>query len=222
MRSAAPLGWFQRCEGPAIHGGPPGYSARHRRSAGACRTGSSPSDATLNLRKARDAVPLKAPMQRRAGQVRHRRLQGIEAVVERQQRMAAECRNFRLLGFRQHSGPRFYRPGLHVLDRRPLSPLRNRLGVDAQLPAQLRERSLRSLYCCSDGVRGRGAPVTNLSHSASLHSCERIAPSNRGIKQLHQIKVVDLERQEVAEAVKHRNAPCRDPRQTKLQMITNT
>ncbi len=39
-------------------------------------------------------------------------------------------------------------------------------------------------YCCSDGVRGRGAPVTNLSHSASFHSCERIAPSNRGIKHL--------------------------------------
>ncbi|PYF06943.1 hypothetical protein C8J30_12226 [Rhodobacter viridis] len=52
------------------------------------------------------------------------------------------------------------------------------------IPAQLRERSLRSLYCSSDGVRGRGAPVTNLSHSASFHSFERIAPSNRGIKHL--------------------------------------
>ena len=34
----------------------------------------------------------------------------------------------------------------------------------------LRERSLRSLYCCSDGVRGRGATMTNLSQSASFHS----------------------------------------------------
>ncbi|MFA7587314.1 MAG: hypothetical protein WCY11_14145, partial [Novosphingobium sp.] len=40
------------------------------------------------------------------------------------------------------------------------------------------------LYCCSDGVRGRGAPVTNLSHTASFHSNERIAPSNHGIKHL--------------------------------------
>ncbi len=40
------------------------------------------------------------------------------------------------------------------------------------------------LYCCSDGVRGRGAPVTYLSHTASFHSNERIAPSNRGIKHL--------------------------------------
>jgi hypothetical protein len=42
---------------------------------------------------------------------------------------------------------------------------------------------LRSLYCCSDGVRGRVTPVTNLSHAASFYAFERIAPSNRGIKQ---------------------------------------
>ncbi|SMO97569.1 hypothetical protein SAMN06265221_12819 [Paracoccus laeviglucosivorans] len=46
------------------------------------------------------------------------------------------------------------------------------------------ERSLRSLYCCSDSVRGRGAAVTNLSHRASFQSKERIAPLNRGIKRL--------------------------------------
>ena len=42
----------------------------------------------------------------------------------------------------------------------------------------------RELYCCSDGVRGRGAPMTYLSHTASFHSNEGIAPSNRGIKHL--------------------------------------
>jgi hypothetical protein len=47
---------------------------------------------------------------------------------------------------------------------------------------KLRERSLRSLYCCSDSVRGRGAPVTNLSHDASFRFFERIAPTNRGIR----------------------------------------
>jgi len=41
-----------------------------------------------------------------------------------------------------------------------------------------------SLSCCSDGVRGRGAAVTYLSHNASFHSKEKIAPSNRGIKHL--------------------------------------
>ena len=138
----------------------------------------------LDIRQARDAVTLQAPMQRRPRQVRDRWLQGIEAVVQRQQRVASEGDDHRLLGLGQHRGPRFRRPGLHVLDRRALAPLRHRLGIDAEFPAQLRERSLRSLYCCSDGVRGRGAPVTNLSHSASFHSCERIAPSNRGIKHL--------------------------------------
>ena len=76
------------------------------------------------------------------------------------------------------------RPGLQILDGCPLTPLRHRLGIDPQLTAQLRERSLRSLYCCSDGVRGRGAPMTYLSHTASFHSNERITPSNRGIKHL--------------------------------------
>ena len=41
-----------------------------------------------------------------------------------------------------------------------------------------------SLYCCSDGVRGRGAAVTYLSHNASLHSKEQIAPYNCGIEHL--------------------------------------
>ena len=63
-----------------------------------------------------------------------------------------------------------------IFDRLPLPPLRNRLRIDAQLFAQFRERSLRSLYCSSDGVRGRGAPVTNLSHNASFQACERITP----------------------------------------------
>jgi len=76
------------------------------------------------------------------------------------------------------------RPGLQILHGRPFAPLRDCLGVDPQLAAQRRERSLRSLYCCSDGVRGRGAPMTYLSHAASFHSNERIAPANRGIKHL--------------------------------------
>jgi hypothetical protein len=38
-------------------------------------------------------------------------------------------------------------------------------GLDAE-----RTRSLRSLCCSSDGGRGRGVPVTNLAHSASLNS----------------------------------------------------
>ena len=127
----------------------------------------------IHVGQSRDAVTLKAPMQRRACQVRDGRLQGIKAVVQRQQRMAPKRNDGRLLGLRQDRRTRLRRTGLHILDRRALAPLRNRLGIDAQFPAQLRERSLRSLYCCSDSVRGRGAAVTNLSHRASFHSKER-------------------------------------------------
>jgi hypothetical protein len=73
---------------------------------------------------------------------------------------------------------------LHILSRRALAPLRHRIRGDAQFAAQLRNRSLRSLYRSSGGVRGRGTPVTNFSHSASLHYLARMAPSNRGIKHL--------------------------------------
>ena len=138
----------------------------------------------FDIWQARDAVPLQAPMQRRPGQVRDRGLKGIEAVIQWQKSMAPERDDRRFLVLGQDRRARFLRSGLHILDRCPLPPLRHRLRINPQLPAQLRERSLRSLYCCSDGVRGRGAPVTNLSHSASFHSQERIAPSNHGIKHL--------------------------------------
>jgi len=45
---------------------------------------------------------------------------------------------------------------LQILNRLALAPFRNVLRVDPKIPAQRRERSLRSLYCNSDGVRGRG------------------------------------------------------------------
>ena len=76
----------------------------------------------------------------------------------------------RLFGLGQDRRARFSRPGLEVLDRLALAPFSNGLRVDPKIPAQRRERSLRSLYCSSDGVRGRGASVTNLAHNASFHS----------------------------------------------------
>ncbi|MGE3993884.1 hypothetical protein, partial [Pseudorhodoplanes sp.] len=43
------------------------------------------------------------------------------------------------------------------------------------------------LYRSTDCRCRRGAPVVNLAHSASFHSCEKIAPSNAGIKHLADI-----------------------------------
>jgi hypothetical protein len=57
-----------------------------------------------------------------------------------------------------------------ALDCLPVAPFSNCFRIDTQLPAQLSDRSLRSLYCSSDCERGRGAPMTNLSHNAFFHS----------------------------------------------------
>jgi excisionase family DNA binding protein len=52
---------------------------------------------------------------------------------------------------------------------------------------------------------------------------EKTSPAEQVMRNApHQIRVVDLQREEVAEALKCREAPCRDPRQTALPMITNT
>ncbi len=125
-------------------------------------------------------MPLQATMQCRSSQMWDRWLQRIKAIIQRQQRMPPERDNHCLLFLGQGRGMRGLRPGLHILDCRPLTPLGNRLRVDPKFPAQ----SLRSLYCCSDGVRGRGAPVTYLPDNASFHSDERTASSNHGIKHL--------------------------------------
>ena len=86
---------------------------------------------TLDIRQARDAMTLQTPMERRPCQVRDGGLQGIEAVVQREKRVAPERhdRSFLVLG--QDRRARFPRPGLQVLDRRTLAPFRDGLGIDA-------------------------------------------------------------------------------------------
>ena len=96
-------------------------------------------------------------------------------------RAAAMCDDRRLLGFGKGRGVRGLRPGLQFLNRRPLSQFRHLLRINPELSAQRQERSFRSLYYCSDGVRGHGAPMTYLSHTDTFYSNERIALSNRGI-----------------------------------------
>ncbi len=52
---------------------------------------------SLDIRQPRDAMTLQAPMQRRSGQVRDRRLESIETIIQRQQRMSSEGDNRCLL-----------------------------------------------------------------------------------------------------------------------------
>ncbi len=91
-----------------------------------------------HIRQARDSMSLQTSVQRRTRQVWDRGLKGVEAVVQRQQRVPSESHDHCFLGLGQDGGPRFRRSGLHVRDRRPLAPLRHRLRIDAELPAQLR------------------------------------------------------------------------------------
>src|SRR5271157_2851158 len=71
------------------------------------------------------------------------------------------------------------------MDEGALFPLRNGLRVQSIALAQLFERSFRSLYCCSDGLRCRGAAVKYLSHNRSRSfGSVRLIPSHAGTKQL--------------------------------------
>ena len=116
--------------------------------------------------------------------MRDRRLKRVETIVQWQKGMTPECDDDRLFLLAENGGAWLLRPGPQILHGLPLAPLGDGFDVDTKLTAQFRVRSLRSLYCCSDGVRGRGAAVAYLSHKASFHSSEWIAPSNPGIKHL--------------------------------------
>ena len=113
-------------------------------------------------------MALKKPMQRGPRQVGNRRLQRVEAIIEGQERASTELDDQRFLVGRQHRRVRHLRPHRTVLEACAPPPLGHRLGIDPVALAQRLDRSLRSLYCCSDGVSGRGASVKYLSHSVSL------------------------------------------------------
>jgi hypothetical protein len=64
----------------------------------------------FNIGQPADAMALQAAVQRRPRQVRDRRLQGIEAVIERQQRIAPESDDDRLLLYGKNRRPRLFWP----------------------------------------------------------------------------------------------------------------
>ena len=83
----------------------------------------------------------------------------VEGHTGSHQAAAARGAEGRLLSLGEDRRTRLRRTGLAIIDRLPVMPLRNHLGIDPELPAQRRERSLRSLYCCSDGVRALSADL---------------------------------------------------------------
>lgn len=67
---------------------------------------------------------------------------GGEAVIQLQQRVAAECDDDGFVGFGQNKRPPFCQPGLHFVNSDPFSSFHDRQEVDAQLTAQHHDRSL--------------------------------------------------------------------------------
>ena len=167
---------------------------------------------TIDLGQSADVVPLQTAVQSRRSendpgdhfpegrsrQVRHRRLERIKTIVQRQQRVPPERDDDRLLVESQHRGFCILRPGWKIGNRRPLAPLGHGLLVRQEndsrdrfsiclTPVARRKRPqarFTILYCSTGCLSRRGAAVKNLSHSASFHSKEKIAPSKSGIKHL--------------------------------------
>src|SRR5215204_4772113 len=129
-------------------------------------------------------MPLEAAVQGRACQVWNGGLQRVEAVVERQKRVAPECNHDGLFLDRQHRRSGFSRASWQIGMRGALPPLRDRLLVDAIALGERSQARLTMLYRSTDRRSRCGAPMVNLAHSASRRSCEKSAPSNPGIKQL--------------------------------------
>src|SRR5262245_25010001 len=76
-----------------------------------------------DLRQPTDAMPFEAPMEGRSGQAWDGRLQGIEAAVQRKQRVLAEGDDDGLFLGRQDCGVWGLRPHRGIMDERPLAPL---------------------------------------------------------------------------------------------------
>src|SRR3954454_22743264 len=116
--------------------------------------------------------------------MRDRGLEGIEAVVQRQQRVPPKRNNDGLLLDREHGRARLLGTGALVLDRGALLPLGHRLRVDPVALGQAPQALLTMLDRATHCRRRAGAPMKNLAHSASFHSNEKSAPSNPGTKHL--------------------------------------
>src|SRR5688500_4627032 len=98
--------------------------------------------------------------------------------------MPAEGDDDRLVLGRQHRRLRLSWSCRSIGDRGSLLPLRYGLLVDAVAPRELPQALLTMLYRSTHCLCRAGAPMQNLSHSASFHSREKIAPSKSGIKHL--------------------------------------
>src|SRR6476661_4078075 len=111
-------------------------------------------------------------------------LQRIEAVVERQQRVAPESDDNRLFLHGQHCRSCLPGTGRKIGNRGSLLPFGDGLLVDPVALGQCPQALLTMLYRSTDCLCRRGAAVKNLAHSASFHPMENNTPSKSGTKHL--------------------------------------
>jgi hypothetical protein len=92
-------------------------------------------------------VPLQATMQRRPRQVGNAGLQGIEAVIKRQQSVLPERHDDRFFRDAQHRGMGILGARPDIGCAAPPPPLGNRLGVDPMPFGENPQALLTILYC---------------------------------------------------------------------------
>jgi hypothetical protein len=91
-------------------------------------------------------MALQAAMKGRARQTRNRRLERVEAVVERQQRMPSEGDDHRLFLDSRDRRFRFLRTGREIAGRRVLLPLGDCFLIDPVALGQSPQARLTMLY----------------------------------------------------------------------------
>ena len=107
----------------------------------------------------RDKVVEVTAMQGQSRQVGDRCLQGVEAIVERQECVAPEGDDDGFVCGGEHRGAGVCRAGSEVMDRASLPPLGDRLRIEAVSPGQGPQARLTILYCSTDRLCRRGAAV---------------------------------------------------------------
>jgi len=92
--------------------------------------------------------------------MRDRRLQGVQAVIQRQQGISAKRDDDGLVLDGQNGRTGVLRTGPKVVDRAPLLPLRHCLRVDPMALGKGSQALLTILYCSTDRRCRAGAAVS--------------------------------------------------------------
>src|SRR5215213_2475946 len=135
-------------------------------------------------------------------------LEGIEAVIERQERVPPKGNDDRLFLEREHRRLGLLGSGGPVGNRATLLPLRDGFWIDAVAPGQAPQALLTMLDRSTHRRRRAGAPMQNLAHSASFQSREERAPSNPGTKPLGRYPAPNIAATGYVAAHKNKRAGC--------------